>query len=186
MSTRWLLVGMIGCFGGCAAAGSSSVNVYWEPVKKMTPLKTNYTWAPDSLITESFKDRNPGMDDAIRVNIDNVLVEKGFHPGGGSAPGFWVRYGIARGTRQAESGHESWEEAALAVDVLDPRDGKIIWRGWTTTRMDYSRDPESTRVRLEAAIRKIFREFPSVSQRAAAPMPRRHGQTPTDRTGHSP
>lgn len=168
MRTCWSLVVLMGLTGGCAAAGTSSVSVFWDPVKKMAPLKTNYTWAPDHLIADSLKERNPGMDAAIRENVDRVLGEKGFHPGGGSAPGFWVRYGIARGTRQAETGHESWDEAALAIDVLDPQDGNIIWRGWVTTRMNYSRDPNSTRARLEAVIRKIFKEFPSVSHRPAA------------------
>lgn len=167
MNTRWLLVGMISLSSGCAAAGTSSVKVFWDPIKKMAPVKTNYTWAPDPLITDSLKDRNPGMDVAIRENVDYVLGDKGFHQGGGNAPGFWVRYGIARGTRLAETGHESWDEAALAIDVLDPQDGKIIWRGWVTTRMNYTLDPESTRARLQAVIRKILNEFPSVSHKAA-------------------
>ena len=51
-------------------------------------------------------------------------------------------------------------KGTLIVDIIDPRENELIWRGWASQALDEDPRPEMIRMYVEAAARKIFDEFP--------------------------
>ncbi len=51
-------------------------------------------------------------------------------------------------------------KGTLIVDIVDPRENELIWRGWASQALDDDPRPEKVQMYIDAAVRKILDEFP--------------------------
>ncbi len=51
-------------------------------------------------------------------------------------------------------------KGTLIVDIADPRENELIWRGWASQALDDDPSPEKVQMYINAAVRKILDEFP--------------------------
>jgi hypothetical protein len=141
---------------GCA--GGIEVESHWTPDRKLGAVGSTYTWAP----TGDWVAENPDLDRELRDLIDGTLAAKGYRkqPRGD----YQVRYRIRKYVEQAQVGHDSWEEGALAVDILDGPSGSLIWYGAARARIDFSLPPEKARKRIDAAVKRVLNGFPDAGK----------------------
>lgn len=68
---------------------------------------------------------------------------------------YWTgSYGPARSTVTY------YEEGSLVVDVVDPAENRLIWRGTATRVLDDSPTPEEIDTIVKDAVEKLFASFP--------------------------
>jgi len=150
---------------GCSRARGMRIHSYQGLQMRSYAAGEAYSWAPrpqprTSTLTAP-DEVNPELDEVVRTLIDSNLAAKGYPKKNlNERPAFWVHYRAGRQVKQAETGHESWDEGSLAVDVLDPESGDLIWCGLAEARIDYSAAPDVRKQRLEEAVRKIMETFP--------------------------
>jgi hypothetical protein len=53
-----------------------------------------------------------------------------------------------------------YEEGTLILDIVEPKDRKLMWRGTAKATLVAGQDPEKKEARLNEGIRKIFATFP--------------------------
>jgi hypothetical protein len=104
---------------------------------------------------------NEETDALIRSAIERGFQTKGYTLGSGGVPDFWVRYRVAKEVRQAQSGQGAWDQVQFAIDVIHPVGGKLIWCGTYQQRIDYSSPPDVRAKRIEKAVRRVLKQFPS-------------------------
>ena len=51
-------------------------------------------------------------------------------------------------------------KGTLIVDIVDPRESELIWRGWASKALDHDPRPEMVQMYIDTAVRKILDEFP--------------------------
>ncbi len=51
-------------------------------------------------------------------------------------------------------------EGTLILDIVDDRNGRLIWRGWASGALDHDPRPEDVRMYVNKAVRKILEKFP--------------------------
>jgi len=128
---------------------------------------------------------NSLTDGRIRRAVEQDLVEAGFSKSDKSGADFWVAYQFtirqqiqsndvdtAFGFGIGSGGHfgsiafgtgtdvRSYDEGLLLIDVLDPMDGRLLWRGKGTDYVRFHADPEQTTRQINELVRKILAQFP--------------------------
>jgi hypothetical protein len=53
-----------------------------------------------------------------------------------------------------------YEEGTLILDIVHPKDRKLMWRGTATAILDGGKNSEKKEARLNAGVQKIFADFP--------------------------
>lgn len=130
-----------------------------------------------------------GMDELtarrVRESVDAELVAKGFVPSR-AEPDFevTVRGGIVEIDELANwpyrprwaRGNEvyRYREGTLIIDVIDPVENHVVWRGFGQTVLDHDPTPESRAERIDSTVRAILSRFPP-----PAPSPRPDAGTPS-------
>lgn len=89
-----------------------------------------------------------------RTGSDNVRTGVGIGVGTGSRGSFG---GVGFGFGQ---GDQSYEQDTLTIDMVDPKSGKLIWRGFARQRLERQSDPEKTTARFNATVAAILAQFP--------------------------
>lgn len=141
---------------GCA--GGIEVDSHWTPDRKLGAVGSTYAWAPAG----DWVAENPDLDRELRSAVDAALAAKGYRQ---QARGdYKVRYRFRKYVEQAQVGHESWEEGALAVDMFDGAGGNLIWYGAARARIDFSLPPDKTRKRIDTAVRRVLDGFPDAGK----------------------
>ncbi len=51
-------------------------------------------------------------------------------------------------------------EGTLILDIVDDRNGRLIWRGWASGALDHDPRPDKVRMYVNKAVRKILEKFP--------------------------
>lgn len=103
------------------------------------------------------------VDKLIHEIIAARLEAKGYQYAESGAPDLWVDYFVHRQTRGGLR-ESTWspvrDEGSLVLDILDPRNGRHIWRGYAKTEVDDAAPPAARRQRFERVVRLILERFP--------------------------
>ena len=90
-----------------------------------------------------------------RVLLEEAMRADGFS----TAPGFgYYRAGLGA-TVQTTTRVRSFQESTLMIDVLDPENEELVWRGWGEGMLS-TRDRVRDSERLADGVRAIFAKFP--------------------------
>jgi hypothetical protein len=145
-----------------------------------------YAWqSPMETVAGDALANNSLIDGRIRKAVNAVLSEKGYESGFGSDPDCRIAYlyavvkapepdhvrtgiGLGMGSGGAfgslgiglGSGARDAEQETLTIDVLDPRNGKLLWRGVTQQDLERSSDPKKSAASINAMVRAILSKFP--------------------------
>src|SRR5262245_4929118 len=163
------------CFG-CG----STVRVAFDPHEDFTTYRT-WAWLPRNWEVAASKSRvDPELDALLRGAIERELAARGFELAGEGEPDFLVTYHV-RLKRQLvrvmetpametlvnphrEGGYEvqvskpvlyPYELGTLVLDVAEPRERQLVWRGIGTRRVR-----DSFKRRAEDVVVDIFESFP--------------------------
>jgi len=74
---------------------------------------------------------------------------------GFGGPGYYV--GGAMPVSGGQITQFNYEEGVLTVEMLEPKTGKLVWRGWAQEEISFETDMESD---LKMAVRNIFMKLP--------------------------
>ncbi len=178
MKKRLLLVVSAGLLAGCS---SVSVHRDFDGSTDFASLKT-FAWQhADQPQTGDPRIDNDLNDERIRNAVNTTLVAKGFRLVDRAEADFWVAYfidhqrklssgsvsvGVGRGSRGRHggvgysSGVSEYDQAILTLDILDPTDGKMVWRG-VGTRSSYKGSNPAKSIRIiNETVEKILKKFP--------------------------
>ena len=182
MNKRTFLLSSVAVLSGCS---SVSVNRDYDSSFDFKSLKT-YAWQhdvqPETGVPRIDNDLN---DQRIRGAVDADLALKGFKKVGKVDADFQVTYfmdfqrringsgssvslGVGRSSygRRSSVGYSSggsisdYEEGQLTIDLLNPADEKMIWRGRGRRRSSSSDHPEKITARVNDMVIRILKKFP--------------------------
>ena len=173
---------MLICLGLAACAATSNVMVDYDTEADFTKFRA-YDWLEaDSKVEEGF---DPLIAQRVQEALKTELFSAGFNEAKGK-PDVLVRYQVATHTRQEEpkssgsvgfggsSGGNSAmglslsfpigdkavvKEANLVIDLVDPADKKLKWRGSKIIKISEESPEEITAV-IDAAVAEIFGFYP--------------------------
>jgi hypothetical protein len=74
---------------------------------------------------------------------------------GFGGPGYYV--GGAMPVSGGQVTQSNYEEGVLSIEMLEPKTGKLIWRGWAQEEISFETDIESD---LQTAVKNIFMKLP--------------------------
>ena len=132
-----------------------------------------YSWAtPDQPATG-----DPALDDSllhsrVRRAVERELSVKGYRVVASGEPDFLVTHHVTRETKFAptfaspgwQSGLrtelDQYREGTLILDLLDPNDMRLLWRGTAITSIDESAAPKDREATVNKAVRLILERFP--------------------------
>jgi len=173
----------------CAACSTLNVNTDFNPAYDFTKLKT-YAWLDDgSLPSSDARINNDLIIDRVRAAVDQALAAKGYVKSDAKTADIMVSWlGAIDKKLQVESidhfyspyGYGSlyrdpfwgggmrttttreYEVGTLIIDILDPKQHKLIWRGTGSDRVSAKQDPESLTIGINSAVAAIMKDFPAV------------------------
>ena len=149
-----------------------------------------YNWIPDVPATTGDPriDGNTLLHDRVRNAIDDQLAAKGYVKSKTDKPDFWVtyhftldkqteiqtingyyNYGPGWGWRNrdyyspyygSETYVYTYEQGTLIVDIVDPSNRKLVWRGSVTDKVNFSNTPEQKIQKIREAVARLFMQFP--------------------------
>lgn len=124
------------------------------------------------------------LDSRIRTAVERELNAKG-HRKADTGPDYWVAYsytvqnrverdsgrvgvGVGVGSHGGFGGigfnlghrDRDYEQDTLIIDVIDPANGKLLWRGFARRRLIWHADPEESTERINEAVAAILSKFP--------------------------
>lgn len=175
----------------CAACSTLSVNTDYNPAYDLTRLRT-YAWLDNGQVpSNDARINNDLIIDRVRTAVENTLVAKGYVKTEAASADFMVSwlgaidktlqvetidhfyspygYGaLARdpfwnGAMQTPTARE-YEMGTLVVDILDPKQHKLIWRSTGKDYLKSKKDPEAVTEGINKAITAIMKDFPAVTQ----------------------
>jgi hypothetical protein len=92
-----------------------------------------------------------------RIDRDSGGPSVGFGVGGGSRGSFG---GIGIGIPIGGNADRRYEEDTLTIDVVDPKNGKLLWRGNARQQYDAKLSPQELTVRFNDTVKAILEKFP--------------------------
>lgn len=171
-----------------ACASGPQVQSDFDPAYNFSQLST-YTWA---VRTDAGKDPaiyNNIVESRVKLAVNQALQAKGFREvtsdpsflvawhGAindqhsvntvGTSYGYgWGWYGGWGGPGMATSTTyvSTWQEGTLIVDIVDPKENKLVWRGSAQGEVDeHKDDPQAMQQGLNEAVTKMMSNFPPSS-----------------------
>ncbi len=150
--------GLTAHVGACAPFQSES---HWGPAHKLSGLGTTYAWRQGAKCEpDAGKADFPDVENAVQELIDADFAAKGYCRADGAKLDVYVCYRLGKVVTQAETGHASWDDAIIEVDLSDPATGGLVWRGRARGRIDYATSPDTRKGRLETAVRQLMKPLP--------------------------
>lgn len=149
------VLGLLTWVAGCT--GPIRVRSVYGPGIRLDGLGSRYDWVADS----GSRPSNPQFDQLIRGTFDEQLAAKGFTRTEDPLRDFDLDYRVGRVVKGDLLYERTYEEGSLIVDVLDPQDGRIIWRGIAEAMVRDSDPPEVREKRIKEAARRLLEQFPS-------------------------
>ena len=170
-----------------AFVGCSTVRVSQDyPADADFSNISSYAWAPETKEeTGDLRVDSPLMEDRIRNAVEQKLAEKGVlktdRPGadvlvryrfkirekirsddvrGGFGFGYGTHGGVGGVMIGTGANVQTYDEGTLAVDLIRPGAGDLIWRGVATFRVPDHPSPEETTGQINEAVGKILAQFP--------------------------
>ncbi len=186
---QYVFIAVVLLVGG--SCSTLSVSTDFNPAYDFTKLKT-YAWLDDgSVPSDDARVNNDLIVDRVRKAVERTLAAKGYVQVGSASADFTVSwfgaidkklqidtidsfyspYGYGALYRDSFWGGgmrttttREYEVGTLIVDILDPKEQKLIWRGTGKERIGSSKDPESVTKEINEAIAAIMKDFPAVLQ----------------------
>ena len=171
----------------CGACSTLSVNTDFNPSYDFTQLKT-YAWLDNGPLPScDARINNDLVIDRIRAAVERTLAAKGYVKTENGAADFMVSwFGAIDKKIQLQSidhyyspyGYGAlyrdpfwgggmrtttaieYEEGTLVVDILDPVQHKLMWRGTGIDRLSGNKNPEEVTRNINTAIAAILADFP--------------------------
>lgn len=172
----------------CGACSTVSVNTDFNPDYDFTQLRT-YAWLDDGKDPSSdTRINNDLVIDRVRNAVEIALGARGYvKTDAGSADfkvswhgaikrklqvetidHFYSPYGYGAlyrdpfmgGSAMRTSTIREYEVGTLIVDILDPVQHKLVWRGSGSDRLSSDADPEKATTRINEAVAAILKDFP--------------------------
>jgi hypothetical protein len=114
------------------------------------------------------------LEKRVKSSVDAVMKEKGFYRVDGGEPDFLIawhigaqdkinveRYGYRYGPRGRWHGADvyvnRYKEGTLIIDIVDPREKQLIWRGTAVGAMRYLAKGEDE---VRSSVEKLLKNFP--------------------------
>lgn len=156
--TLILAAGLAGCSG-------IGVERDYDRTYDFSRVKT-WAWAPDG--------RSAAETDLVRERIEGAvereLAAKAYEKVGADEADVWIRT-FAAAERQVKAepfyglgyyGQDLrvFDEGTLVVDVVSPRERRLLWRGTARGAIDRDATPEERDERVAEAVGKILEAFP--------------------------
>ncbi|MBN1379855.1 MAG: DUF4136 domain-containing protein [Gammaproteobacteria bacterium] len=168
----------------CACSGIKVEQDYAEKTD-FSKLKS-YAWQSDKQkSTGDVRVDNSLLNNRIRQAVDNSLSSKGFNKSATKKTDFLVAYhyvirekdedsrvhtgiGIGAGHRGSYGGlmlglggsDRDYEVGELTIDILDPNNQQIIWRGVASRKIISQSDPAERAARINETIAAVLKKFP--------------------------
>ncbi len=175
----------------CGACSTVSVNTDFNPDYDFTKFHT-YAWLDNEDAPSSdTRINNDLVTDRVRSAVETALAARGFLKTDASSADFRVSwhgaiqkklqvdsidhfyspYGYGSlyrdpfvGARTRNSTVREYEEGTLIIDILDPVQHKLIWRGSGSDRLSSNPDPEKAGTRINEAVAIILKDFPPLEK----------------------
>ncbi len=177
MTWQGLLFG-VGLSAAVAAAGCAPmiVHSYVERGADFGRFRT-YNWGPaDTWSTGDPRlDNNRFFDERVRGRIEQELQRHGYEKTASSEPDVQLHY-HASVTQEIEArtldtqyacaagdcGSRVYDKGTLVVDLIDPRNKQLVWRGWAESSIEGVVDNQSwMEARIDDAVTRIIDHLPS-------------------------
>lgn len=156
----FMLIGGLLMGSGCAGMSILRVTSYWGEAINLYGTGRTFAWAPH-VEGEFPATRNPSFDSIMHETISRRMQAKGYIQTEPGSADMWLSFRVGPQVPQPRPGIEHAEEAALAIDILEPQSRRIIWVGTALVRVDNSTPPEARRQRIRAGVRKVLNQFPN-------------------------
>ncbi len=172
----------------CSACSSLSVRTDYDPTFDFTQLRS-YAWLESGKgVSKDARVNNDLMVNAVRVAVEENLAKRGFVKGNMASADFVVSwlgaidtklqndtidhfyssygYGpLHRGSSWNDSGApvvavNEYEVGTIMVDILDPVQHKLLWRGTGQGRIKKDEKPEGVTLSINEAVSAIMKDFP--------------------------
>jgi hypothetical protein len=172
--TAIIAVASMGLAAGCA---TMKVNSYAERGSDLRQYRT-FDWGPaDTWSTGDPRlDNNRFFDERVRAQVEEQLARRGFEKSASERPDLLVHYHASVSqeidVRQLDASMPSscaeddcrpfiYDKGTLFVELVEPRSGKVIWRGWAESSVDGVIDnQEWLTSRIDDAVAKILARLP--------------------------
>ncbi len=147
---------------GCEAP--IRVSSAYGPGIKFSGFGSTFGWWPGPR-QDAGKSTTPPeeVDRLIREIIAAGLERKGYEYVESGTPDLWIDYFVHRQTRGGLR-ESTWspvrEEGSLVIDILDPKNGRHIWRGYAKTELNDAAPPAQRQRRFERVVKLILERFP--------------------------
>ncbi len=172
----------------CGACSTLSVTTDYNPNYNFSTLRT-YAWlVSKEAPSNDARINNALMVDRVRAAVERTLTAKGYVLTDADSADFMVSWlGAIDKKIQVETmdnfyspyGYgplgmdpfwgdriqtvvREYEEGTLIVDILDPKQHKLIWRGVGKERLDTKSSPEAVTKGINKAVTAILKDFPAV------------------------
>jgi hypothetical protein len=167
-----------------SACSGIKVEQDYNAATNFSRLKS-YAWQSDKQqLTGDVRVDNSLLNDRIRQAIDNNLSGK-YKKSARKSTDFLVAYhyvvrekeeidrvrtgiGIGTGSRGSYGGihlglgsrDREYDEGELTIDMVDPANGQILWRGVATRKIISESDPAKRTARINETVKAILAKFP--------------------------
>jgi len=151
-----LLVALAGC------ASEVSVGTAYDPLT-VFPRQGTFAWAEGSnVISEQVA--HLGLAELLPPAVEGALASRGWQKATPEAADLLVSYQLSVATwvqvATPDSEERSLAMGTLSVALLDPEDRRRLWVGFIQADVTPSVSHEERRARIEAALERLFKEFP--------------------------
>ncbi|HKQ30962.1 MAG TPA: DUF4136 domain-containing protein [Burkholderiales bacterium] len=175
----WLVIVVAGCTIGVTQDYDTSI--------EFAQLRT-YAWQPETSRTRDNPLANNNLvDERVRRAVDAELSKKSYKKVDLARADFTVMYhyaiqdridldsgrssigvGVGSGSRGSFGGigigiglgDRTYEQDTLAIDVIDPKSGKLIWRGIAKRQYTPKSNPRELTERFNETVQAILAKFP--------------------------
>jgi hypothetical protein len=93
-----------------------------------------------------------------RQSVQTLNSYYGYGPGWGYGYGASYRPGYGAGVPRTYV--YEYEEGTLILDIVDPKDKQLIWRGSAQDEVHFKSSPEKDQTQLNEAVRMMLQTFP--------------------------
>jgi hypothetical protein len=115
------------------------------------------------LLSRGYTQARPGEQPDFIITYHTTskqtLKSQGFYPDFGFTYGYPFGFGGIFTPFPSYGGEnvETQEEAALILDIIDAKSGRLVWRGWQTEALTQG---NFSKQQVQQSIRKILKQFP--------------------------